>query len=330
QIYVHGAGVDEMLAKIDGNGTVFYHQDALGSTTAITNETGQTVESYRYDAFGKAKVWVAASDATQSDSSVGNRFMFTGREWIGAASLYDYRNRVYSVELGRFLQTDPILFDGGDCNLYSYVGNRPMLLVDPYGLDWLDGMFEAVPGLADAVIGFDDNGGRDAANFVAGFGDSASFGASGLARSFFFGQDGVDYNSSAYKWGGRTQVAADLATLGASAGLKAALKAKGRAVARAEANAAIKGMEQTQHHIHPVLGNWGGAASKFPTGGLPKSIHSGKWNLKKVAPGPRRGVLSKEHAALHRRAELAENVVHGSAMLGPARLLRNELTRPCP
>jgi hypothetical protein len=50
------------------------------------------------------------------------------------ANLYDYRNRVYSAELGRFLQTDPIRFNAGDYNLYRYVGNRVSLLFDPTGL----------------------------------------------------------------------------------------------------------------------------------------------------------------------------------------------------
>jgi uncharacterized protein RhaS with RHS repeats len=49
------------------------------------------------------------------------------------ANLYDYRNRVYSAELGRFLQTDPIRFDAGDGNLYRYVFNLPILLNDPTG-----------------------------------------------------------------------------------------------------------------------------------------------------------------------------------------------------
>jgi len=60
--------------------------------------------------------------------------MFTGREWIAEVGLYDYRNRVYSAELGRFIQTDPIRFDAGDVNLYRYVGNRSNILNDPFGL----------------------------------------------------------------------------------------------------------------------------------------------------------------------------------------------------
>jgi len=63
--------------------------------------------------------------------------MFTGREWIAEAGLYDYRNRVYSADLGRFIQTDPIRFDAGDVNLYRYVGNNPVNAVDPLGLEIL-------------------------------------------------------------------------------------------------------------------------------------------------------------------------------------------------
>jgi RHS repeat-associated protein len=62
-----------------------------------------------------------------------NRFLHTGREFLKEANLYDYRNRVYSAELGRFLQTDPIRFEAGDGNLYRYVANNPVNLIDPTG-----------------------------------------------------------------------------------------------------------------------------------------------------------------------------------------------------
>jgi RHS repeat-associated protein len=61
--------------------------------------------------------------------------LFTGRVLLKEANLYDYRNRVYSAELGRFLQTDPIQFDAGDGNLYRYVGNKVGVFVDPFGLE---------------------------------------------------------------------------------------------------------------------------------------------------------------------------------------------------
>jgi RHS repeat-associated protein len=67
-------------------------------------------------------------------SALGNRFLFTGREYLAALNLYDYRNRVYSPALGRFLQTDPIGFAAGDENIYRYVSNDPAGLADALGL----------------------------------------------------------------------------------------------------------------------------------------------------------------------------------------------------
>jgi RHS repeat-associated protein len=115
------------------SGSVYYHHDGLGSTVALTDAAGAKIESYTYDVFGTVSIFDAAG-FPQSSSTAGNRFLFTGREWITELGLYDYRNRVYSAELGRFLQTDPIQFDAGDVNLYRYVFNNPINLVDPSGL----------------------------------------------------------------------------------------------------------------------------------------------------------------------------------------------------
>jgi RHS repeat-associated protein len=115
------------------SGSVYYHHDGLGSTVALTDAAGAKIESYTYDVFGTVSIFDAAG-FLQSSSSVGNRFLFTGREWITELGLYDYRNRLYSAELGRFLQTDPIRFEAGDVNLCGYASNSPANAVDPLGL----------------------------------------------------------------------------------------------------------------------------------------------------------------------------------------------------
>jgi len=132
QSYVHGPGIDEILAKTDPAGTLYDHQDGLGSTTGLSNATGTPVESYTYDAYGAAQVWDGSGMALLS-TAFGNRFLFTGRERLAEAGIYDYRNRAYSAELGRFLQVDPIRFRGADANLNRYVGNGVLFLVDPQG-----------------------------------------------------------------------------------------------------------------------------------------------------------------------------------------------------
>jgi type VI secretion system secreted protein VgrG len=61
-------------------------------------------------------------------------YTFTGREWDKETGLYYYRARYYDPMEGRFISKDPIGFDGGDVNLYGYVGNNPENLTDPSGL----------------------------------------------------------------------------------------------------------------------------------------------------------------------------------------------------
>jgi RHS repeat-associated protein len=117
---------------VDGNEIVYYHQDGLGSTLGLSDSSGDLVESYQYDVFGSVTIFDGTGTVLPATAKA-NRFLYTGREWIQEVGLYDYRNRVYSPELGRFLQSDPIRFDAEDVNLYRYVGNSPTILTDPNG-----------------------------------------------------------------------------------------------------------------------------------------------------------------------------------------------------
>jgi len=131
--YVHGAGIDEILVQTQGSTDAFYHHDALGSTVLLTNASGNIVRSYEYDVFGQVSTPPSVENMFSADP-YANRFLSTGREFLKEANLYDYRNRVYSPDLGRFLQTDPIRFLAGDGNLYRYGGNDLVNGVDPDGL----------------------------------------------------------------------------------------------------------------------------------------------------------------------------------------------------
>ena len=131
--YYHGPVIDELLCRVTETNTVYYHHDGLGSTVALTDSTGNVVESYTYDVYGQPFI-LSVTYHLLPTSSVTNRFLFTGREYLADLALYDYRHRFYSPSLGRFLQTDPLRFDAGDVNLYRYVENLPTFLRDAFGL----------------------------------------------------------------------------------------------------------------------------------------------------------------------------------------------------
>lgn len=116
---LHGPMVDQPLSR-EG---LYFTPDHLGSTTTLTDSTGSVVQQYRYSPFGE----------TSRSTTVNNPFQFAGRE-NDETGLYYYRARHYSPKWGRFVSQDPIGFEGGDSNLYAYVGNNPVDFTDPTGL----------------------------------------------------------------------------------------------------------------------------------------------------------------------------------------------------
>ena len=82
-MYLHGGQVDEILSKTDTATTItiYYHRDALGCVTALSDAIGGIAETYQYGIYGTPKL-LDASGTTISSSAYNNRFLFTGREWI--------------------------------------------------------------------------------------------------------------------------------------------------------------------------------------------------------------------------------------------------------
>ncbi len=141
RVYVQGARVDEIVASCiwSGNLWAYHHYDARGHCILLTLPNGNVQEKYSYDAFGLPYFHRADGSAMpkvngRPISAWGNRFLFTGREWLGEIGIYDFRNRLYQPELGRFMQPDPKEFAAGDYNLYRYCHNDPVNKSDPTGL----------------------------------------------------------------------------------------------------------------------------------------------------------------------------------------------------
>lgn len=120
-----GLRLDEYFQRTTEGVSTTYLQDALDSTIALTDETGQVQTHYAYNAYGGVTVSGAIND---------NPYQFTGRENDGTG-LYYYRARYYAPAMGRFVAQDPLGLAAGE-NVYAYVNNNPIGFTDPTGEDW--------------------------------------------------------------------------------------------------------------------------------------------------------------------------------------------------
>ncbi len=109
-----------------GSGKYYLAYDQVGSLRMVIDEAGDPQRTIEYDSFGAVTI--------DNNHTLDIPFGFAG-------GLYDYDTRLclfgyrdYDTETGRWMAKDPILFGGGDTNLYGYCVNDPVNWVDPSGL----------------------------------------------------------------------------------------------------------------------------------------------------------------------------------------------------
>src|SRR6185369_5820122 len=104
----------------------WYGSDRLGSVRLNLSAAGALLNRNAYDAYGQR--------TSQTSSSNGDRFAYTGAELQADAGLQLHELRWYDPRTGRWTSEDPAGFAAGDYNLGRYVGNGPPNATDPSGL----------------------------------------------------------------------------------------------------------------------------------------------------------------------------------------------------
>ena len=122
--------------------------DHLGSVRLVVDAaTGEVVQRLEYDPWGRV----------EEDTSPGFQpFGFAGGLYDPVTGLVRFGVRDYDPEVGRWHSRDPILFAGGDTNLYGYVVNDPVNWVDPSGtIVWAPVAWKIAEAIVVAFVGLE-------------------------------------------------------------------------------------------------------------------------------------------------------------------------------
>jgi RHS repeat-associated protein len=102
--------------------------DHLGSPRLVVNVTDGTIaQRIDYDVWG---------NVTRDSNPGFQPFGFAGGIYDQHTGLVRFGARDYDPNIGRWTAKDPILFGGGDINLYAYIGGNPINWDDSTGLYW--------------------------------------------------------------------------------------------------------------------------------------------------------------------------------------------------
>ncbi|WP_292433361.1 RHS repeat-associated core domain-containing protein [Methylobacter sp.] len=123
-VYATGVNVPDFMIK--GGVTYRIIRDHLGSPRLVVDiATNTVIQKMNYDVWGKV---------IQDTNPGFQPFGYAGGLYDGDTGLVRFGARDYDAETGRWTAKDPIGFEGGDTNLYGYVVNDPVNLIDPLGL----------------------------------------------------------------------------------------------------------------------------------------------------------------------------------------------------
>jgi len=122
--YITGPG-GLPLEQITSSGDVhYYHQDQLGSTRAITDQTGNVAATSTYDPYG---------NPVSQTGTLTNPFGYAGQYTDPETGLQYLRARYYDPQTQNFLTRDPLT--PTTRTPYTYTNNSPTNNTDPTGLD---------------------------------------------------------------------------------------------------------------------------------------------------------------------------------------------------
>jgi RHS repeat-associated protein len=131
------------MAMTKGGVTYYLTYDQVGSLRVVADASGNVIKRIDCDSFG--------SIINDTNTGFTIPFGLAGGLHDRDTGLVRFGFRDYDPEIGRWTAKDPILFDGGDVDLYGYVQNNPISFRDSSGLAafFWHGIISLTAGLAE-------------------------------------------------------------------------------------------------------------------------------------------------------------------------------------
>jgi RHS repeat-associated protein len=126
--FVWFKNMDELMQQDnDEEELYFYHGDHLGSSSWITDGTGNVNQYLAYMPFGESFI----DQRTNHDI----RFKFTTKEEDSETGYQYFGARYYSSDLSVWLSVDPLSDMYASTSPFMYVRGNPIMLIDPNGMN---------------------------------------------------------------------------------------------------------------------------------------------------------------------------------------------------
>jgi len=126
----------------------FYHPDHLGSTSYVTDGSGEVYQHMEYFAFGETFI-------EEHSNTERTPYLFSGKELDDETGLYYFGARYYDPRTSIWQSVDPLAEKTGGWSPYNYGFNNPLKMVDPDGkfstevTENSDGTYKVVAAKAD-------------------------------------------------------------------------------------------------------------------------------------------------------------------------------------
>jgi len=106
----------------------YFHSDHLGSSSLITNQSGDVVQHLEYIPFGEVFI-----DERPSTSTWSTPYKFNAKEMDEETGLYYYGARYYDPRTSVWISVDPLKCMTLNVSSYVYCYNNPVKYIDPDG-----------------------------------------------------------------------------------------------------------------------------------------------------------------------------------------------------